>query len=84
METQRLYVEKLNVSTKKKQTPYSLLTEEQKQNLRDRSRLYRQKNSEEYKQKQRALYYKNKEKRLEYQLQYDRTKRTEFLKTQKA
>ena len=59
METQRLYVEKLNVSTKKK-------------------------HSEVYKQKQKEQYYKNKEKRLEYQLQYDRTKRTEFLDTLKT
>ena len=84
METAKKYLDMLNDKPKKKKIPYSSFTEEHKQKLRERSKMYRQKNSEVYKQKQRELYYKNKDKRLEYQLQYDRNKRTEFLEKKKT
>ena len=77
METAKKYVDKMD-------KPKKVITEEQREKVREKSRLYRQKNSEVYKQKQKEQYYKNKEKRLEYQLQYDRTKRTEFLDTLKT
>tara|TARA_Y100000389_G_scaffold14903_1_gene13180 strand:- start:1395 stop:1613 length:219 start_codon:yes stop_codon:yes gene_type:complete len=64
--------------------PKRVITDEQREKARENSRLYRQKNSEVYKQKQKEQYYKNKQKRLDYQLNYDRTKRTEFLETKKT